>query len=433
MATIRFFLQSKKENAQIHVRVSVSRGVVVRKSTGFVINAQQWSEKTNLPKQTNAESKTLRNSLNKLQTHLYEVLNDDLAKGVLIDGNWLENQINTCFNRIDKSDTNVFVNYIQYMIDNASTKETRGGKIGLSEGTIKNYRSFKKIIEEFEKYSKVKILFKDINKSFTEKFKTWLLKTKKYTVNYSGKQFEFIKTVCLDAQKNDINVTIHSTTLQPFRQQDKDRFIHTLSFDELLQIYNTQMPTKHLKTVQKWILIGCYVGQRGGDLLSITPENIRENAKGVYIDVLQQKTGKNVTIGVIQDFVLSILKNDFPEPVSLNKINFHISKVCEIAKINEVVEGYITNSETKQKELVSLPKYNFITSHSFRRSFATNFYKKMPTPIIMGITGHTQENIFLKYINQRQDKDANADLFMTFFEKMNSNVEPQLKVVKKIV
>lgn len=433
MATIKFFLQSKKENAQIHVRVSVSRGVVVRKSTGFIINAQQWSEKTGLPKQTNAESKTLRNSLNRLQTHLYEVLNDDLAKGVLIEGNWLENQINTCFNRIDKSDTNVFVNYIQYMIDNASTKETRGGKIGLSEGTIKNYRSFKKIIEEFEKYSKVKILFKDINKSFTEKFKTWLLKTKKYTVNYSGKQFEFIKTVCLDAQKNDINVTIHSTTLQPFRQQDKDRFIHTLSFDELLQIYNTQMPTKHLKTVQKWILIGCYIGQRGGDLLSITPENIRENAKGVYIDVLQQKTGKNVTIGVIQDFVLSILKNDFPEPVSLNKINFHISKVCEIAKINEVVEGYITNSETKQKELVSLPKYNFITSHSFRRSFATNFYKKMPTPIIMGITGHTQENIFLKYINQRQDKDANADLFMSFFEKLNSNNEPQLRIVKKVI
>ncbi|MDM1092095.1 phage integrase SAM-like domain-containing protein [Myroides odoratimimus] len=431
MATIKFFLQSKKENAQIHVRVSVSRGLVVRKSTGFIINAQQWSEKTGLPKQTNAESKTLRNSLNRLQTHLYEVLNDDLAKGVLIDGNWLENQINTCFNRIDKSDTNVFVNYIQFMIDNASTKETRGGKIGLSEGTIKNYRSFKKIIEEFEKYYKVKILFKDINKSFTEKFKTWLLKTKKYTVNYSGKQFEFIKTVCLDAQKNDINVTIHSTTLQPFRQQDKDRFIHTLSFDELLQIYNTQMPTKHLKTVQKWILIGCYIGQRGGDLLSITPENIRENAKGVYIDVVQQKTGKNVTIGVIQDFVLSILKNDFPEPVSLNKINFHISKVCEIAKINEVVEGYITNSETKQKELVSLPKYNFITSHSFRRSFATNFYKKMPTPIIMGITGHTQENIFLKYINQRQDKDANADLFMSFFEKITSNNEPQLKIVKR--
>lgn len=429
MATIKFFLQSKKENAQIHVRVSVCRGLVVRKSTGFIINAQQWSEKTGLPKQTNAESKTLRNSLNRLQTHLYEVLNDDLAKGVLIDGNWLDSQINTCFNRIDKSDTNVFVNYIQFMIDNASTKETRGGKIGLSEGTIKNYRSFKKIIEEYEKYSKSKILFTDINKTFTEKFKTWLLNIKKYTINYSGKQFEFIKTVCLDAQKNDINVTIHSTTLQPFREQDKDRYIHTLSFDELLQIYNAEMPTKHLETVRKWILIGCYVGQRGGDLLNITPDDIRENAKGVYIDIIQKKTSKKVTVGVMQDYVLEILKNQFPDKVSLNKINYHISEVCRISKIDDVVEGYIINSETLKRELVTMPKYNFITSHSLRRSFATNFYKQMPTPVIMGITGHTQENIFLKYINQRQDKDANADLFMSFFEKMNSNNEPKLKVV----
>lgn len=431
MATIKFFLQSKKENAQIHVRVSVSREVVIRKSTGFIINAQQWSDKTGLPKQTGAENKSLRNSLNKLQTHLYEVLNDDLAKGVLINGNWLESQINACFKRIDKVDNNIFVNYIQYMIDNASTKETRGGKIGLSEGTIKNYRSFKKIIEEYEQYSKTKILFREINKSFTEKFKTWLLNERRYTVNYSGKQFEFIKTVCLDAQKNDIDVTVHSTTLQPFRQQDKDRYIHTLSLDELLQIYHTEMPTKHLENVQKWILIGCFIGQRGGDLLSITRDNVRENAKGLYIDVIQQKTGKNVTIGVMQDYVVDIIKNDFPETVSLNKINYHIGKVCEIAKINQKVEGYITNSETNQTELISLPKYNFITSHSFRRSFATNFYKIMPTPVIMGITGHSQENIFLKYINQRQDKDANADLFMSFFEKMNSNNEPQLKVVKR--
>lgn len=103
--------------------------------------------------------------------------------------------------------------------------------------------------------------------------------------------------------------------------------------------------------------------------------------------------------------------------------------MCEIAKINQVVKGYITNSKTKEKELVSLPKYNFITSHSFRRSFATNFYITIRTPILMSITGHTQESIFLKYINKRQDKDVNADAFIDSCEKMNSRNEPQLKVV----
>lgn len=76
------------------------------------------------------------------------------------------------------------------------------------------------------------------------------------------------------------------------------------------------------------------------------------------------------------------------------------------------------NEDTGVKELVKLPKYNFITSHCFRRSFATNFYGKVPTPILMGITGHSEERVFLKYINKRQDKDANAKLFSDYFEKM---------------
>ena len=116
-------------------------------------------------------------------------------------------------------------------------------------------------------------------------------------------------------------------------------------------IYNAEMPTEHLKEVKKWILIGCYIGQRGGDLLNLKPENIRVNAKGVYIDLIQQKTGKNVTIGVVKDYVLDILLNDFPKQVSLNKINTYISKVCEIAKINEVVKGYIIDKNGKRKRV----------------------------------------------------------------------------------
>lgn len=37
--------------------------------------------------------------------------------------------------------------------------------------------------------------------------------------------------------------------------------------------------------------------------------------------------------------------------------------------------------------------------HIGRRSFATNFYGKIPTPLLMEATGHTTENVFLKYIN----------------------------------
>ena len=47
-----------------------------------------------------------------------------------------------------------------------------------------------------------------------------------------------------------------------------------------------------------------------------------------------------------------------------------------------------------------------------QRSFASNYYKEMETPLLMNITGHTKDSTFLTYISTHQDKDALADLFM---------------------
>jgi integrase len=66
------------------------------------------------------------------------------------------------------------------------------------------------------------------------------------------------------------------------------------------------------------------------------------------------------------------------------------------------------------------PKWELITSHSFRRSFATNSCKKIATPILMSITGHSRESTFLKYINKHIDKDDNATLFALQYKKMMS-------------
>ncbi|MBC7642864.1 MAG: integrase, partial [Flavobacterium sp.] len=46
------------------------------------------------------------------------------------------------------------------------------------------------------------------------------------------------------------------------------------------------------------------------------------------------------------------------------------------------------------------------------------YYKKIPTAVLIGITGHSKESLFLTYINQREDKDSNADLFMKFYEEI---------------
>ena len=78
----------------------------------------------------------------------------------------------------------------------------------------------------------------------------------------------------------------------------------------------------------------------------------------------------------------------------------------------QVIKGNKMSSITKRVEFGMYSKYELITSHKMRHSFACNYYGKIETPLLMNITGHTKESTFLTYIGTHQNKDALADLFM---------------------
>jgi integrase len=455
MATVNFRLRSKaNKNVSIKVYLSLERGNVIEINTGFTINPKDWSKDTDRPLKNTTENKLIFNNLKKLESFLYNNLNTDLGNNVLIDTFWIQTQVNKCFDRVIKTDTGLLINHIQYILDNANTRKVRtngGVKIGLSKETIKNYTVFKNIILEYQKTIKKQIQFIEITNTFVDKFTNWLVNTKKYSANTTGRELQILKTVCIDAEKNEIAVTPYSKTIQHFGESDKDRYIQTLSFTELEQIKNTDFTnleqlnnlkktnpqlTKNLTltpetldNTRKWVLIGCEIGQRGGDLLKINTENIRYKGGKMYLDIIQQKTNKSVTIGIIAPHVVDIIDNNFPKEIPHQKLNNYVKVICKLAGIVEVVKGTKLNTETNRKELGKYPKYELIASHCFRRSFATNYYKKIPTAVLIGITGHSKESLFLTYINKREDKDANADLFMKFYEDLNKDKEPQLRIV----
>jgi integrase len=434
MATVLFRLRSSaNKNVSIKVRVSLGRGNDIELNSGFTINPKFWSKDTNLPKQNNTENKLIFNNLKKLESFIFQNLNEDLANNILIDSFWLNTKITECFNRVVINDTGLLLNHIQFIIDNANTRKVKingGFKIGLSKSTIKNYSLFKNIISEFQNYTKKQIQFVEVNKPFVDKFTNWLINTKDYSKNYAGKQLEILKTVCIDAEKNEIKINPYSKTIQHFRESDEDRYIQTLSFDELEAIRTADIQPKHLQNARNWLLIGCEIGQRGGDLLNITKDNVRYKGNNIYLDVIQQKTNKSVTIGIIAPHVIDIIENNFPTKVPHQKLNVDIRTVCAIAKINESVKGTKLNPITNRKKLDFYPKHELISSHCFRRSFCTNYYKKIPTAVLIGISGHSKESLFLTYINKREDKDANADLFMKFYEDLNKDKKPQMRIVQ---
>ena len=119
-----------------------------------------------------------------------------------------------------------------------------------------------------------------------------------------------------------------------------------------------------------------------------------------------------MTVGVADPLVIEILENEFPKKVSQVVFNKQIKRLCRMAAIDELVSGFKNNPKTRRKEILKAPKYEFVTSHIMRRSFASNYYGKIETPLLMNITGHSKESTFLTYIGTHQNKDALADLFI---------------------
>lgn len=308
----------------------------------------------------------------------------------------------------------------QLYIRNASIRRVKStGKLGISYNTIRCYQLFYKIVEQFEAYHGSKINLEQVEKYELDSFTNWLINIKKYSINNAGQQIKILKTIATEAEKNGLTIKPHLKYISSFSKPSNDRHIHTLNFEEIERIKTLEIHDNIIQNARKWLLIGVSKGQRVSDLLALKPSQMRAaNNGGLYIDIIQKKTSQFVTIGVIDPFVINILNNDFPTSISQPLFNKLIKEVCMLAKISEKVLGNKFNPVTHRKELNYYPKYELICSHDLRRSFATNYFGKIPTPILMEITGHKKESTFQIYIGVTQNKDSIADAFMEQVKKL---------------
>lgn len=305
------------------------------------------------------------------------------------------------------------VTFMKDFISNAQYKIIKGGQLGLSERSLANYKNFQNIIIRYEAHTKTHLYFHALNATVIEQFKRWLLEEQQYSLNHAGRLMGFLKTVCKTAANYGINTGSCTHLIAGFSRPQKDQYINTINFEEYERIVALKLRSDRLKNAQKWVILGFWLGQRVSDLLRIEPSWIRPAKKGgVYIDIVQQKTKKRVTIGVIDSVPLKILKEDFPRKIGDRCFNRYMKEVCREAGIDQQVKGYKLNTQTKRKELGTHPKYELLSSHDLRRSFATNFFGKIETPVLMQMTGHSRESTFLNYIGVGENKDIYANNFM---------------------
>ena len=304
--------------------------------------------------------------------------------------------------------------YGSYFLKQAPFRKTAHGKMGLSENALRNYQSFCQHFHEFEQQCATGALaFEDLDRSVVERFTEWLLHEKQFSQNYAGRLLGTLKTLCLDAEKNEVKTHSYAQHISGFTQQQTTRVINILTFADLHKIEQVPLEKAHLETTRKWLILGFWLGQRVSDLLQLRPHQLRDAPNGgIYVDIHQQKTSKKVTVGVIDPKAVHILRKEFPKKLTPQRFNLYLKRVLEKAGIDQQVQGFKFNPKTQRKEIGVFPKHAVISSHDLRRSFATNFFGKIPTPVLMQMTGHAKESTFMSYIGRDPNRDSYADTFM---------------------
>jgi hypothetical protein len=170
-----------------------------------------------------------------------------------------------------------------------------------------------------------------------------------------------LKIILRDAEKNSLKVHPYSNYMESFKQKSSDRILHILNPSEIKALKGLKHITAAYTDSYNWLLIGLCIGQRVSDNLKLSPSNLRKASSELYIDILQQKTKKAITVGIADPLVIELLENEFPRKVSQVVFNKQIKALCKMARINGLVSGFQNNPKTRRKEIVDAPKYAFVT------------------------------------------------------------------------
>lgn len=316
----------------------------------------------------------------------------------------------------DKEKKLDFFGYFEKFIDESKLKTSSKTKSLYSVNTIKNYRNTLTHLRDYSKSKNRKIDFDTIDLDFYHELVEYLTNVKDFSENTKGRIIKIIKTVLNDATEREVNTNL-SFKSKRFRVMSEDVENIYLDENEIKEMYNLDLTkNERLEKVRDLFIVGCYTGLRFGDLSTISKSNIKGNR--LHFKVLKTAKPLVIPLNLTVMNILEKYKGNFPKAISNQKMNIYLKEIGKLVKILNnkteisITKGGLTVIENKKK-------YEVISCHTARRSFATNCYlNRVPSISIMKITGHKTESSFMKYI--KITPEDNAEILEMYLNKNQS-------------
>lgn len=392
MVTTNFYLDKKnyRKEAIIFMYFRYNKKLL-KYNTGLTILATQWNKKKHRPYATCKHQESYNRILDNLRVEVndtYYELRGDLKREPFPKE--LKTALNEKLNTDSTKSQPALHKFIKQFIE-----DSRKAK---KEGIIKVYFTTWNHLKGYEKENSIKLNFNSINTAFNQSFTSYLFNLG-LANNTVGKYIKTLKTFLNSATEQGLNKNLSFKKFKVFKKPTE--YAIYLDETELDKLFNLDLSeNKRLEKVRDLFIVACWTGLRYSDFSKLTADNMSEKKGVEVINVVTQKTHEPVYVPVHYHTkeIFKKYNGKFPEAITIQKMNKYLKELGKLAGINEPVEKVIIRNNKNDKSI--LPKYELISTHTARRSFATNLILTgdLSVKSVMQITGHKQVKTFLGYV-----------------------------------
>lgn len=403
---------SKKKESLIFLHFSYGRRF--KYSTGYKSCFENWDFDKQKIKETKSNiinAREVNEFLSNIENAIKKEYSRLIAENLNITNELLKSFLDDLLNKNKTIDTPKVLSFFDFANSFLEIKEKE-----ISIITKRSYKQTLEKIKNYSIYSSEKITFNTFDKYFAVNFVSYLEELE-YSQNTVSKHFKNLKTFLKEADRKrlitNINFNITDYSVKP----EQTTAIY-LTDEEIKLMFNMDLSKyKELELARDVFLMGCYSGQRVSDYNGLAKESIK-NINGVNYFVIKQKKTKTIVQCPITKEMTEIMNKRYngnpPHKILEQDLNKNIKQVGQILGFNELVEISITKGGKEKNERI--PKYSLIHSHTARRSFCTNMYKRKMSPTdIMHFSGHKTEREFYKYIRIYGEERASHIVGQGFF------------------
>jgi integrase len=187
-----------------------------------------------------------------------------------------------------------------------------------------------------------------------------------------------------------------------------------LSFSQIQDILDYEPKDAKTKNVKLIFTILLFTGCRYSDVFKIVPENkhSKDGLKFTYARYIDMKTKTDIIAPILYPLEQAFKTNgSLPKKITGSQFNLTVKELAKQAGLTEKIKMSYTDAKGNKK-FEEKPLYQFVSSHTGRRSFITNLINFVPVTVLSKITGHslTNQNVIFGY--NKISLIDNASLFV---------------------